>query len=272
VPIVASIACGSGTPETAPTTTAPPPVVPAGPPKPLDGATVTVTATGFKLDAASAAFKLSDLHVYQGARLTFVNVDSTPHDVLSDPPHIHTDCPEINAAGYLVPGQSRATDPLMRIMTCGFHDHTHEGEEAFSGKVTVEAGEDRGGMRRVRSALRLAVDGWLAIQLAGLVAAPTVLCAHAESAISDHPAACCPGVAPGQMCPMHRAREGSSKCAMTAACHPSDAALVSLFATIGVTPPAPLTLDLAKSFEAVLFGLQAPIARAELPDSPPPRA
>jgi hypothetical protein len=77
--------------------------------------------------------------VYQGGRLTFVNMDTTPHDVLSDPPHVHTDCPEINAAGYLVPGQSRSTDPLNRIMACGFHDHTHEGESAFSGKVTIEA-------------------------------------------------------------------------------------------------------------------------------------
>jgi hypothetical protein len=58
--------------------------------------------------------------------------------VLSDPPHVHTDCPEINAAGYLVPGQSRATDPLNRLMACGFHDHTHEGDPAFAGKVTIE--------------------------------------------------------------------------------------------------------------------------------------
>src|SRR5438046_795897 len=35
--------------------------------------------------------------------------------------------------------QSRATDPLNRIMSCGFHDCTHEGEDAFAGKVTIEA-------------------------------------------------------------------------------------------------------------------------------------
>jgi hypothetical protein len=134
-------ACGSGMP--APTAPAPAPTptpTPSGPPKPLDGATITVTAVGFTLDAVSASkFTLKDIHVYQGARLTFVNTDIQPHDVLSDPPHIHTDCPELNTAGYLVPGQSRATDPLNRIMTCGFHDHTHEGDAAFSGKVTIEA-------------------------------------------------------------------------------------------------------------------------------------
>ena len=88
---------------------------------------------------SASSFTLKDIHVYQGARLTFVNTDVQPHDVLSDPPHIHTDCPELNTAGYLVPGQSRTTDPLNRIMTCGFHDHTHEGDPAFSGKVTIEA-------------------------------------------------------------------------------------------------------------------------------------
>jgi hypothetical protein len=135
-------ACGGGSSAPAPTAVAPAPTPtpPPGPPKPLDGATITITATGFTLDAVSAsAFKLNDIHVYQSARLTFINKDIQPHDVLSDPPHIHTDCPEVNAAGYLVPGQTRATDPLNRIMTCGFHDHTHEGDPAFSGKVTIEA-------------------------------------------------------------------------------------------------------------------------------------
>jgi hypothetical protein len=62
----------------------------------------------------------------QGGDITFaLNTDIETHDVLSDPPHIHTDCPEINGAGFLVPGQSRATDPLNRIMTCGFHDPMH---------------------------------------------------------------------------------------------------------------------------------------------------
>jgi len=130
-------ACGGGSTPSQPGTTSPP-AVPTGPPKPLEGATITITSAGFVLDAASSVFRLADLHVYQGGRLTFVNTDNTTHDVLSDPPHVHTDCPEINAAGFLVPGQSRSTDPLNRIMTCGFHDHTHEGESAFSGKVTIE--------------------------------------------------------------------------------------------------------------------------------------
>ena len=83
-------------------------------------------------------FKIGELRLYQGARLTFVNQDSVPHDVLSDPPHIHTDCPEFNAAGFIVPGQTRNTDPLSRIVSCGFHDHLRESDSRFVGKVTVE--------------------------------------------------------------------------------------------------------------------------------------
>lgn len=71
--------------------------------------------------------------------MTFINSDSEPHDVLSDPLGLHNDCPEINAAGYLVPGQSRATDPLTKLRACGFHDHNREGNPSFGGTVTIEA-------------------------------------------------------------------------------------------------------------------------------------
>ena len=62
------------------------PPVPAGPPKPLEGATITITSSGFRLDPSSAAlFDINDLHVLPGARLMFVNNDNDPHDVLSRP-------------------------------------------------------------------------------------------------------------------------------------------------------------------------------------------
>ncbi|MFN8058956.1 MAG: hypothetical protein U0Q12_07305 [Vicinamibacterales bacterium] len=135
----ASVCCGGSPAPAAPTASvSTPPPAANQPPKPLDSATIAITAAGFGLVTASP-YPLSELHVYQGGTLTFVNNDVATHDVLSDPPHVHTDCPEINLAGFLVPGQSRATGPLNRLVTCGFHDHTHEGDAAFSGKVVVEA-------------------------------------------------------------------------------------------------------------------------------------
>jgi hypothetical protein len=142
--LVSAVACGSGNGSQPPVPVVPtptPPPVPAGPPKPLEGATITITAAGLRLDSASAAvFDINNLHVYAGARLTFVNDDNDPHDMLSGPFGLHNDCPEINAAGYLVPGQSRATDPLTHLTkACGFHDHNREGNPAFGGTVIAEA-------------------------------------------------------------------------------------------------------------------------------------
>ena len=128
----------SSSPTPAPTA-APLPTPAPGPPTPLSGATITILASGFSLDATSAAsYPLSDLHVYQGSQLLFINADIDTHDVLSDPFGAHNDCPELNTAGFLVPGQSRATVPLTILRTCGFHDHSHEGDPAFGGKVTIE--------------------------------------------------------------------------------------------------------------------------------------
>jgi hypothetical protein len=68
-----------------------------------------------------------------------VNVDRSPHEILSDSFHLHSDCPEINRVGFIVPGQSRQTDPFDTTRACGFHDHAHEGDPVFHGVVYVEA-------------------------------------------------------------------------------------------------------------------------------------
>ena len=136
--VLTAASCGGASTMAAPSPApAPAPLTPAPPPRATEGATITVTARGLVIDPSSP-FRITDLHVYQGSRLTVTNTDTEPHDVLSDPPHIHTDCPELKTAGYLVPGQTHITDPLNRLVTCGFHDHTHEGDAAFTGKVTVE--------------------------------------------------------------------------------------------------------------------------------------
>jgi hypothetical protein len=87
---------------------------------------------------ASNGFDLHDVRIFLGSRLTFINNDSSPHEILSDPFHLHTDCPELNRVGYIVPGQSRQTDPFGAVRACGFHDHAHEGDPAFHGVVYVE--------------------------------------------------------------------------------------------------------------------------------------
>lgn len=135
-----TLACASGSPSPAgPTNIGTPPASTAAPPRALESATISIVADGFRLDSASAAFfKIDALRLYKGSRLTFVNLDTVPHDIQSDPPHIHTECPEIGGAGFLVPGQTKATEPLDRLVSCGFHDHHHEGDARYSGRVSVE--------------------------------------------------------------------------------------------------------------------------------------
>src|SRR3954464_11416188 len=72
---VASLSCSGSMPAQPSTSSTP---APAGPPTPLEGATISIARTGFRLDSAAAAFTLADIHIYRGGRLTFVNTDDTP--------------------------------------------------------------------------------------------------------------------------------------------------------------------------------------------------
>jgi hypothetical protein len=58
-----------------------------------------------------------------GGRVTFVNQDDRPHEIVSDPYLRHEECPAINAVGYLLPGQQRQTRVFEAVRSCGFHDH-----------------------------------------------------------------------------------------------------------------------------------------------------
>jgi len=104
-----------------------------GPPPPIpttEGGTLTLTGDGVSP---------KQVRVYQGSTVTFANDDARVHDVRSDPLHLQTDCPELNAIGTLVAGQSRASDPLQHVRGCGFHDHVNEGDARYYGTVFVDA-------------------------------------------------------------------------------------------------------------------------------------
>jgi len=110
-------ACGGS--ESPPTTPTPPP-----------GATPTITIT-------ASGVTPKTLEVPLGSRVRFVNNDSRAHNMSSDPHPDHTDCPEINQAGFLQPGQSRDTGNLVQARTCGFHDHDNPNNTALRGTITI---------------------------------------------------------------------------------------------------------------------------------------
>jgi plastocyanin len=79
----------------------------------------------------------SEIVIAQGQRVLFVNQDSRAHDMSSDPHPEHTDCPEINQAGFLSPGQSRETGNFVTAKTCGFHDHNQPTVTTLRGRIVV---------------------------------------------------------------------------------------------------------------------------------------
>jgi plastocyanin len=92
-------------------------------------ATITITASGVSPKSVT---------IPVGSSVNFVNNDSKPHDMASDPHPVHTDCPPINLVGILSPGQSRATAAMSPARTCGFHDHNDDTNTSLRGTIVVQ--------------------------------------------------------------------------------------------------------------------------------------
>jgi plastocyanin len=95
---------------------------------PSKDATITITAAGVsprevRLDAWN--------------QVRFVNNDTQPHNIVSDPVNEHSQCPAINNVGYLPPGATRQTLTLIGGV-CGFHDHLNQTNDALRGVIRVE--------------------------------------------------------------------------------------------------------------------------------------
>jgi plastocyanin len=112
----AGVGCGSGS-------------SPSYAPSPGPAAVITLTSAGANPQR---------LTVKPGTQVTFVNNDSIVHQMYSDPHPEHTDCPELDAVGYLAPGQSRQTANLNTPRTCGFHDHLHFENASLRGAIVIQ--------------------------------------------------------------------------------------------------------------------------------------
>jgi len=92
-------------------------------------ATITITSSGVSPKSVT---------VPRGSRVQFVNYDSRSHDMESDPHPEHTDCPPINAVGFLSAGQSRQTENLTVARSCGFHDHSNPDTVSLKGTIVIQ--------------------------------------------------------------------------------------------------------------------------------------
>ena len=95
---------------------------------PTSDATITITAAGISP---------REVHLKAWNQVTFVNNDTQPHNIVSDPVNEHTQCPAINNVGYLPPGATRQTLTLISG-PCGFHDHLNLTNDTLKGTIRVE--------------------------------------------------------------------------------------------------------------------------------------
>jgi len=115
------LSCSSSDPQTVSSLSAPIP-------EPAPAATVTISANGFDL---------AEVQVTVGSRVTFANADMRMREIYSGLDHVRFECPEIDAVGLILPGQSRQTRVFESSRTCAFHDATNLGNQAFQGRVVV---------------------------------------------------------------------------------------------------------------------------------------
>jgi hypothetical protein len=126
-------------------------------------------------------------------------------------------------------------------------------------------------MSFVRRHFAWMICAWLACQVASVAAAPLAFCCKSVPA-TDPDDKCCPGMLPGQICPMHHKKEGERTCKMRNACTRSDAALISLAGGLGTIPRPTPTVNVFDSGTFVTPIAPSAILRAHVPESPPPRA
>lgn len=94
------------------------------------GTTITITSSGVSPKALTVA---------RGTQVTFINNDSRPHEMASDPHPSHGSCPEIETGvGFMTMGQSKQTGNLNTVRTCGYHDHNRPGDTSLEGTITIQ--------------------------------------------------------------------------------------------------------------------------------------
>ena len=98
----------------------------------------TASSTSTTITISGGAVCPQNITVPRGTQVTFVNQDSTAHEMNSDPHPEHTDCTEINQVGRLEVGQSRQTGNLNVARRCGFHDHLRNEVAALRGSITIQ--------------------------------------------------------------------------------------------------------------------------------------
>ena len=95
----------------------------------------TTNTTTITLTSSGASPR--DITVSVGSRVTFINNDSQPHDMDSNPHPDHTDCPPLNV-GFIAAGAQGVTQNLNTARTCGYHDHNQPSNTNLQGVIRIQ--------------------------------------------------------------------------------------------------------------------------------------
>ncbi len=106
-------------------------------PAPTPTPTPTPTPGGTTITITAAGVSPNSLTVPLGSRVAFVNNDSRPHDMASNPHPEHTQCPTVNV-GFIQPGQTLQTQNLNTAATCGYHDHNQPTTTSLQGTIRIQ--------------------------------------------------------------------------------------------------------------------------------------
>jgi len=96
------------------------------------GSTNTTTIT-----LTSSGVSPKDITVAVGSRVSFVNNDTTPHDMDSDPHPEHTLCPPLNI-GFIAAGATGISQNLTTARVCTYHDHNQPSNANFQGTIRIQ--------------------------------------------------------------------------------------------------------------------------------------
>jgi hypothetical protein len=136
-------------------------------------------------------------------------------------------------------------------------------------------------MTAVRRHLTAIGTACLLFQAVAFAVSPFASCCAVAAQAKVDDDACCKGMAPGQMCPLHKHRQppkdkthhdgNPSRCALRSACAPVDPALIAFAFGLGILPE-PTSLNVIAASIPVQTGHANAIKRSRSLDPPPPRA
>ena len=112
---------------------------PVAPSEPVDNMVIITPSepVGNVVIITSTGAEPLTIGINVGERVRFVNNDDVDRDMSSDPHPSHHLCPEINAVGYLLPGQARETANFVVPETCTYHDHLDAQNPTLNGTIVI---------------------------------------------------------------------------------------------------------------------------------------